>query len=132
MNLGLEPRRAGESSAKPAGVAGAGGVAASPARAQPRKGPYDDDLVTARRYFYAGFLALPLLWFFMAVHYYSLSRKRDAPKSLRTYVNLAALGSLLFLAATVAWVTYFVQHWDKKQALYDLMVVQLPLRTSAW
>ncbi len=124
MNLGLETRRVGgESSAKPAAAAGAGGAAA-------RKGPYEDELVTARRYFFAGFLALPLLWFFMAVHYYSMSRKSDAPKELRTYVNLAAAGSMLLLAGTVAWVTFYLQYWDKKQSFYDLLVVALRIEVD--
>ncbi len=131
MNLGLEPRRAGESSARPGGETGAAPAAGSPGRAQQPK-PYEDDLVTARRYFYAGFFALPLLWFFMAVHYYSLSRKRDAPKALRTYVNLAALGSMFFLAGTAVWVGYYQQNWDKLQSMYDLLVVRVPVRTSAW
>jgi hypothetical protein len=129
MNLGLEPRRAGESSARPGGESGAAPAAGSPR--QP-KGPYDDDLVTARRYFYAGFFALPLLWFFMAVHYYSLSRQRDAPKALRKYVNLAALGSMFFLAGTVAWVSFYQQNWDQKQSWYNLLVVNIEPKTERY
>ena len=47
------------------------------------KNPFDEHVTVARRYFYAGFLGLPMLWMFMAISMYPRSRKADAPKVLR-------------------------------------------------
>eukprot|EP00516_Mucochytrium_quahogii_P009977 CAMPEP_0203781462 /NCGR_PEP_ID=MMETSP0099_2-20121227/10257_1 /ASSEMBLY_ACC=CAM_ASM_000209 /TAXON_ID=96639 /ORGANISM=" , Strain NY0313808BC1" /LENGTH=89 /DNA_ID=CAMNT_0050682467 /DNA_START=280 /DNA_END=546 /DNA_ORIENTATION=+ len=45
---------------------------------------YSDDLLVAKRYFYAGFCFLPLLWILNVCNFWGMSRNAGAPPELGT------------------------------------------------
>merc|ERR1711976_933661 len=73
----------------------------------------EDKLDLCRKYYVGGFALLPFLWFVNSVWFFREAFLRDAfeqQKQIRKYVIHSMLGTLVWIAIVVAWVTVFQLH----------------------
>mmetsp|Transcript_19586 Transcript_19586/g.32214 ORF Transcript_19586/g.32214 Transcript_19586/m.32214 type:complete len:98 (-) Transcript_19586:266-559(-) len=87
---------------------------------------YSDDLLVAKRYFYAGFCFLPLLWILNVCNFWGMSRNAGAPPELGTYVWGSLIGASIMVAIIAVWVTLFQLNWETWSFGRDLLVVNIP------
>mmetsp|Transcript_14280 Transcript_14280/g.25586 ORF Transcript_14280/g.25586 Transcript_14280/m.25586 type:complete len:102 (-) Transcript_14280:133-438(-) len=93
---------------------------------------YDAHVTIAKRYFYAGFLGLPLLSFLMALNYRKMSKEEGAPAVLKTYVNVGFAWSISLFIALIAWIVYFQINWKTLESFQSLLVVNIPTPENTW
>ncbi|GBG34486.1 Gamma-secretase subunit PEN-2 [Hondaea fermentalgiana] len=92
----------------------------------------EEDLKTARRFFYGGFLALPLLWLLSATFFWGKLRRERVHPDLKFYVYGSALGAVVAIAGILAWVIYFQLNVAVSESLQRLLVVTVPLNGDDW
>ncbi|XP_053206995.1 gamma-secretase subunit pen-2-like [Panonychus citri] len=71
----------------------------------------DEKLIICRKYFYGGFVFLPLLWLMNAVWFFqeAFISQRDYPqkKEIKRYVVLSFIASGIELTLLLVWIIYF-------------------------
>mmetsp|Transcript_12376 Transcript_12376/g.24071 ORF Transcript_12376/g.24071 Transcript_12376/m.24071 type:complete len:103 (-) Transcript_12376:230-538(-) len=92
---------------------------------RPPLSPEEEDLKTARRFFYAGFFCLPLLWLLSSVFHWSKLKSVNVHPDLKFYVYGSAIGAAVYIAALFAWVLYFQLNVATLESLQRLLIVSV-------
>ncbi|GFR87949.1 gamma-secretase subunit PEN-2 [Elysia marginata] len=69
-----------------------------------------EKLVMCRRYYLAGFFALPFLWIVNSVWFFQEAFRKPQyteQAEIKTYVIRSFIGSVIWLAIVIVWVTIF-------------------------
>mmetsp|Transcript_15496 Transcript_15496/g.41619 ORF Transcript_15496/g.41619 Transcript_15496/m.41619 type:complete len:199 (+) Transcript_15496:80-676(+) len=94
-------------------------------RARQREENYKIELKnTARRMFWIGCAALPLMWGVMLLYFWKEFRDPEADQDIRKYCKLALACFVLFNLAWIAWYTVFVIYSDTKLAGMNISLYQ--------
>lgn len=83
----------------------------------------EEDLKIVKRYFAAGFLGLPWLWFVMVLNYY---KKIKYQPEIKNYIYGAMLGFVIYTSVFIGWVVHFQSNWKMEEGLQGLLMVFVP------
>jgi len=89
----------------------------------------EDKLDLCRKYWIGGFALLPFMWAVNAVWFFKEAFVRsayDEQKQIRTYVIRSMVGTVIWLAAIIAWVTVFQLYRAEWGATADRMSFIIP------
>jgi len=90
-----------------------------------------DRLSLCRKYFFAGFACLPFVWFVNAVWFSNQAFLRSPAfpeqKAIRKYVVASGVGSLVWLAALLAWFITYVRNRPDWGWFGDAISFNIPL-----
>eukprot|EP00126_Sphaerothecum_destruens_P003501 Sdes_comp17254_c0_seq1m6443 len=81
----------------------------------------------SRRFYYGGFLFLPLLWILNFVWLFYPSRQSDALPMTQVYVNRSLVGAVVFLFFLVVWIIIYQQQRVEWGETGDRLSLIIPL-----
>ncbi len=89
-----------------------------------------DKLNLCRKYFQLGFALLPFLWAINSVWFFheAFMKKPEYPEQaqIRRYVIMSAIGSLVFLAGLIAWISVFMVNRAEWGEFGDVLSFNIP------
>ena len=87
----------------------------------------DEEKATiCRKYFLGGFFLLPLLWLVNSVWFFREAVKKNGNRSIRKYVAGSAIGSAIWIAVLVIWVSIYQTQRSSWGALGDYISFTVP------
>lgn len=90
----------------------------------------EDKLGLCKRYFYLGFALLPFLWAINVFWFFkdAFVRKPEFPqqKDFRKFVVMSAIGSVIFLAGLITWLSIFTNYRASWGELGDRLSFNIP------
>ncbi|XP_045209962.1 gamma-secretase subunit PEN-2-like [Mercenaria mercenaria] len=89
----------------------------------------EDKLELCRKYYLGGFAMLPFLWFVNSVWFFKeafFKAQYEQQKQIRTYVIRSIIGSVIWIAIIVTWVTIFQLKRAEWGAAADYMSFIIP------
>ncbi|KXS15131.1 hypothetical protein M427DRAFT_330319 [Gonapodya prolifera JEL478] len=91
------------------------------------KGPAEDILSVCKKFFFGGFLFLPILWLINFVYMYPIIRARnDLSHDVRKYAFLSLAGAVLWLLILITWGIIFETQRDVWGVRGDMLSVVIP------
>ena len=92
----------------------------------------DDKIQLCKKYFIAGFAFLPFLWAVNAVWFFREAFFRPTfpqQKTMKTYVVLSALGSLIWWTVLITWLAIYVNRRAEWGEFGDRISFNIPTGT---
>ena len=93
----------------------------------------EEKLGLCKRYFFAGFLCLPFMWFVNAIWFSKQAFVRNPfpqQHQIRTYVIMSGIGSLVWFVALLSWLIIYIQRRQEWGEFGDRISFNIPLGAS--